>query len=136
MIVDLIKKYKEIILYVFFGALTTLVNIVVYAVATRAIHIEVIGASAWAWVLSVIFAYITNRTWVFESKTNTLGGIVNEILGFFGCRLFSGALDIFLMWLLVDVAKAPDLMIKILSNILVIIINYIAGKFWIFKKKE
>ncbi len=136
MIMDLIKKYKEIILYIFFGGLTTLVNIVVYAVATRGFHIEVIGASVWAWFLSVVFAYITNRVWVFESKTNTLGGIVNEILGFFGCRLFSGALDIFLMWFFVDVVKAPDLMIKILSNILVIIINYIAGKFWIFKKRE
>ncbi|WP_346663398.1 GtrA family protein [uncultured Merdimonas sp.] len=129
-----ILKYKEMILYLFFGGCTTLVNILAYAAATRFVSMAVVPATVLAWILSVIFAYVTNRIYVFESKTRGIRAIGREVAGFVSCRLFSGALDVGLMWLLVDMAGFPDLVIKILSNILVIIINYVASKFWIFKK--
>lgn len=131
-----IVKNKEIILYLFFGGCTTLVNIAVYAAATRLLAMAVVFATAMAWLLSVLFAYVTNRKFVFESTAYGTKAVMIELTGFFGCRLFSGALDIFLMWLLVDVAGFPDLIIKILSNIIVIILNYAASKFWIFKKNR
>ena len=117
---DLLLKYKEVILYLFFGVCTTLVNIV---------------STACAWALSVAFAYVTNRIWVFESKVRSFTGVCREIASFVGCRVASGAMDIFLMWLLVEMMGFSDMIIKILSNILVIIFNYVASKFWIFKKK-
>ena len=95
----------------------------------------VVFATALAWLLSVIFAYVTNRKYVFESTAYGGKAVLIELASFLGCRIFSGVLDIFLMWLLVDMAGFPDLVIKILSNIIVIVLNYVASKFWIFKKK-
>ena len=130
-----IIKNKEVILYLFFGGCTTLVNIVAYAAATRLLSMTVVFATALAWLLSVIFAYVTNRKYVFESTAYGGKADLIELVSFLGCRIFSGVLDIFLMWLLVDMAGFPDLVIKILSNIIVIVLNYVASKFWIFKKK-
>ena len=98
--------------------------------------VGVVAATAYAWALSVAFAYVTNRIWVFESKVRSFAGVCKEIAGFVGCRAASGAMDIFLMWFFVEVMGFSDMIIKILSNILVIIFNYVASKFWIFKKSE
>ena len=132
---DLLLKYKEVILYLIFGVCTTLVNIVSYAVLTRSFGVGVMASTACAWALSVAFAYVTNRIWVFESKVRSFTGVCREIASFVGCRVASGAMDIFLMWLLVEMMGFSDMIIKILSNILVIVFNYVASKFWIFKKK-
>lgn len=131
-----IKKNKEVVLYLFFGVCTTMVNIIVYAVATRLFWLEVVQATILAWVLSVVFAYITNRKYVFDSSAYKPKEVIVEVCNFFGCRFFSGVLDIFLMWILVDVAGLPDIVIKIVSNIIVIVLNYVASKFWIFKRKK
>ena len=131
-----IKKNKEVILYLFFGVCTTMVNIIAYAVSTRIFLLTVVWATALAWGLSVIFAYITNRKYVFESTSYKIKEVILEMSSFFGCRIFSGFLDIFLMWILVHVVGLPDMFIKIISNIIVIVLNYIASKFWIFKSKN
>ena len=128
------KKYKETILYLFFGGCATLVNIISYAVFSRYFHMEVVSSTICAWALSVIFAYITNRIWVFESSVNTLNGICKEIVEFVGCRMISGARDVFVMWFFVDVVGCPDIIIKIISNVFVVLFNYVASKFFIFKK--
>ncbi|MCI5801480.1 MAG: GtrA family protein [Oscillospiraceae bacterium] len=130
----LLAKYREVLNYLFFGVLTTLVNLVSYFVLTRAFHINYIAATAIAWVLSVLFAYVTNKIWVFESRDTAPGVILRELISFVGCRLFSGALDMGIMYLCVSVWGMPDGIIKILSNILVIVLNYIFSKLLIFRK--
>ncbi len=135
-LIALYRKYKDLILYVIFGGLTTLVNIVAYYLLARVAGMDILVANVIAWFVSVIFAYVTNKIWVFESKSCTLRVMIWELLTFFAARLFSGALDMFNMWMFVDVLHINDMVIKILSNIVVIIINYVLSKFWIFKKKK
>lgn len=131
----LFLKYKEPILYIFFGGLTTLVNIVSYALFAHLLHLDEILSTVIAFLLSVIFAYLTNRKWVFHSKASGKKGIAYEIATFFGGRLFSGALDVGIMYLFVTTLHYNDLLIKILSNILVIILNFIISKWIVFRKR-
>lgn len=130
------KKYKEPILYVVFGGLTTLVNMISYFLETRLFSIDEITATVISWVLSVAFAYITNKIWVFESKRSDFGYLCREVASFFGCRLFSGALDVGMMYLFVTIFGFPDIFIKIMSNIVVVVLNYIFSKLFIFQKSS
>ena len=88
-----------------------------------------------AWVLAVLFAYITNRKWVFKSVANSRMEIVRELVSFFGCRIATGIVDWLCMFIFVEFLKFNDVLIKAVANILVIILNYIASKLIIFKKK-
>ena len=130
--IKLFKQYKSIILYGFFGGCTTLVNIVAYAFSTRICHIGTVGSTIFAWVMAVIFAYVTNRRFVFESKVTQIKGIIREIIAFFSCRLLTGALDLLMMYVFVDMVGINDMLMKIINNIIVIILNYIASKLIIF----
>ena len=93
-------------------------------------------STAIAWVLSVLFAYFTNRVWVFQSTASGTKAILREIGSFFGCRLLSGAIDMGIMFLCVSVLGLPDKLIKILANVVVIILNYLFSKLFIFKKDK
>lgn len=132
---ELIKKYEEIILYVFFGVCTTLVNILVYYIFSHIFNLGTIISTVIAWILSVLFAYITNKIWVFKSKSWDKNVLFKEMISFFSCRLLTGLLDIGIMYIFVDILKFNDIIIKVISNIIVIIINYIASKLVIFSKK-
>lgn len=128
----LLDKYKSIILYVLFGGLTTLINIVVYYICSYSLSFHTIMSNVIAWILSVLFAYITNKIWVFESHIFDMRGLLKEILSFFGCRMATGILDIIVMYVFVDIWLFPGMVMKCLSNILVIVINYIASRLFIF----
>ena len=123
-------------MYLFFGGLTTLVNIVSYFALTRFCHLEIPSATVIAWILSVVFAYITNRKWVFESSATGFSKTSKEIAAFFAARLFSGALDLGIMFLFVKILGLNDLIVKILSNVLVVILNYFFSNLFIFKKED
>ena len=135
MIKRIFKKYKEIILYVFFGGCTTLVNIIVYYVCAHPMSLATVPSTVIAWILSVAFAYITNRIYVFESRSKVYMAVLREIVSFVSCRLLTGLMDMAIMFVCVDLLGLNDLVIKILSNVLVIILNYIASKCLIFRKK-
>ncbi len=131
---SLLQKYREQILYVVFGGLTTLVNLVVYYLCDLC-GMATVPATAISWVLSVLFAYVTNRRWVFESKVQGFPQVMKEMGNFFLCRALSGLMDLGIMALFVDVLHCPGMVVKVLSNVLVIIVNYVASKLLIFKKK-
>ena len=132
---DLMKKYREVILYLIFGVLTTLVNLISYFLLTDVAGVNYLFSNVLAWVLSVLFAYGTNRVWVFQSQAKGTAAIIKEMVSFFGARLFSGGLDMGIMFVCVSLIGLPDGVIKILSNILVIVLNYLFSKLWIFKKR-
>ena len=90
---ELFMKYKEVISYLFFGVLTTVVNFVVYFACTDGLHINYLAATAVSWVAAVLFAYVTNRKWVFESKVSGFMPILREMAVFVGCRVFSGVME-------------------------------------------
>lgn len=129
---ELIIKYKKIILYLIFGGCTTLVNIITYYICDK-IGIGTFLSTIIAWVLSVLFAYATNKKYVFESNVKNIKGLSKEILSFFSCRLATGILDLGIMLLFVDYIHFNGLLIKIISNIAVIILNYVFAKLLIFK---
>lgn len=127
-------KYKEIILYIIFGAGTTFVNIVVYFICSYLLKMGTVFSTVVAWILSVAFAYITNRIYVFQSKTRVIGKVIFEIISFVNARLITGVLDLLVMFLFVEILHCNDILIKVSSNVMVIILNYIASKKFIFRK--
>ena len=139
----LFAKYREQILYLFFGGVTTVVNIAAYAVCAW-IGLPTGVSNAIAWVLAVLAAYVTNRIWVFRSRSTGMA-MVKEIASFMGCRVAMGVMDEAIMILGVDhvgplVApghlKLWGLGVKVFSNVLVIVLNYVFSKKFIFRKKE
>ncbi|MDO4415323.1 MAG: GtrA family protein [Erysipelotrichaceae bacterium] len=130
-----LTKNRSVILYIIFGVLTTLVNIVSYWLLTRWLKQSVNTATVVAWILSVLFAYITNRTWVFDSKAIQPNEVIREIVSFFLARLSTGLLDWLIMFVFVTKLSLPDMPVKIASNILVIVLNYVLSRFLVFKKR-
>lgn len=128
------RKYKEFIFYGFFGLGATLINIFSFFLFRQAVGIDMIVSNVLAWTLAFVFAFITNKLWVFESKDWKSQTAVKEMIHFLAVRLATLALDTFCMWLMVHVLAVNDLASKILVNILVIVVNYAASKFWIFRK--
>ena len=136
-ILELYKKYKELINYLIFGGLATLVNFVSYYIVARIIGIDEVISSAIAWFCSVMFAYITNKIFVFESKSENKRGIIKEIISFIGFRIVSGILcDVGTFALMVKVFSINDIVSKVITQVMVVIVNYLFSKFFIFKKKK
>ena len=129
------KNYRQGFLYLVFGAITTLVNILCYYAAYNLFKIPNVTSTVLAWIISVLFAFVTNRVLVFESNAKGLKNIIREILAFFVCRMLTGIMDVAIMWISVDIMNWNSLLWKILSNLLVIILNFFASKMLIFKKK-
>ena len=130
-----LKKYKSLISYGIFGGLTTLVNIVTYNLCYYGVGISNTFSNVFAWILSVAFAYLTNKLWVFESKSWKWEVLRREVFAFVSCRLATGIMDLGIMYICVDVLNWHAMFMKICSNVLVIILNYIFSKLVIFKKK-
>ena len=130
--IDFVKKYKEPLLYIVFGIATTIVNFLAYFILST-LNLDVVISTVWAWLLSVLFAFFTNRKYVFSAEK---GGFLKQIIGFFSMRIATGLLDVFIMVLFVNALHFNDLIIKIISNVLVIILNYVFSKFFVFKKSK
>ncbi|WP_292889119.1 GtrA family protein [Methanobrevibacter sp. UBA212] len=127
---EFIKFDRELVLYVLFGAFTFFVNIAVYFLFEDVLGVNYLISNIVAWFFSVLFAYITNRIWVFESKSPN---ILKEMALFFGGRIFSGVVDTALMYLFIDVMMIGNTISKIVVQIIVIVLNYIFSKLIVFK---
>lgn len=124
-------RIRQLISYGVWGVATTLVNITVYALC-RVPGIPVTISAGLAWGASVAFAFVTNRRFVFGSASTGVG-IARECALFFASRLFSGLVDVALMFLLVSLAALPELPCKVASNVVVIALNYVLSLFIVFK---
>lgn len=145
---------KQFIKYIFFGITTTIVNLLVFSImkagGVTATELGLTFANALAWVVAVIYAYITNKVWVFESKNREKRFIIKEAAKFFTGRIFSGIFEILLPTPLTRLFKDgltislpgkeiyldDQWVAKILVCGLVIVLNYIISKLMVFKKKE
>lgn len=136
LIKKLLIKYQDVIAYLVFGVLTTLVNIVAYWLCAHPLGLGTLPSSVLAWLAAVLFAYVTNRKWVFHSQAVTRQEITREMLSFFGCRLATGVVDWVMMFVCVDLLHFNDMVMKILANVVVVILNYVASKLIIFAKKK
>ena len=125
----------ELVSYLFVGVATTVVNYVVYYLATRVLSMGVMAGTWTAWVAAVAFGYVANKAFVFHTHCDGALALLREALGFFSMRLVSLGMETVLMYLTVTVLGLNDLVMKLVINIVVIILNYVVSKLFIFKKK-
>lgn len=136
----LYEKYKELIHYIFFGGATTAVNWLVYALLVEVFHADITLSNAIAWLAAVIFAFITNKLFVFESKSFASAVIWKEALSFLGSRLLSGLLEIVGPTALMAIGLDMPLFgidgfaAKLVVSIGVIVLNYVLSKLLVFRK--
>lgn len=138
----LYKKYEEAVNYLIFGFLAFLVNMIAYAAAAKVLGADnskiflVLLATSFAWVIAVLFAYWTNRTFVFKSKVTNKSGVWKEFITFIGARVVTGVMELVIMYVMVDLVNVDDFISKFICNVIVIITNYIFSKLWVFKKEQ
>lgn len=125
------KKNKEVINYIIVGGLTTLISIATYFLFAKFFHIDYIVSTILSWVISVTFAYITNKIYVFESKNNKF---IKEIIDFFKYRLLSLLIEVVIMYMFVELVKMDDGLAKIIVQVIVFVLNYLFSKLFVFKK--
>lgn len=136
MIKTLWQKYRGLFFYLVFGVLTTVVNIVTFHLCYEVWGVPNVPSNIIAWVLAVAVAYITNKLWVFDSKSFAPAVLLPELWKFVSCRLATGVMDLAIMWVGVDLLEGPATPIKIGSNVLVIVLNYVFSKLLIFRKEK
>lgn len=149
MIKKLFLKYKELISYVFFGVLATVVNLVSFKIFDLILgeHLYLI-TNIISWFITVVFAYFTNKLWVFESKSWEASVVVKELVGFFGARIFSLLVEEAGLWLMIDLMDMGalnweiigfnlngNLIAKVIMQVIIVILNYVFSKLVIFKKQ-
>lgn len=127
-------KYKSSILYLFFGALTTVVNILVYSLAYYILDFNNVSSNIISWILSVLFAFFTNKVFVFKSECG-YKKTISELIKFFVCRILSGVFETVMMVVLVDMLFFNALIVKIILTVIVVLANYFFSKKIIFAKK-
>ena len=131
-----IKKYESVILYLIFGVLTTLVNFAVYNICYTKLQFPNLVSNTIAWILAVIFAFITNKIWVFKSKSFQNELVLRELITFVVSRLSTWLLETVIMFVGVDILKGYWLIAKVIASVLVVILNYVFSKLFIFRKNN
>ena len=131
----LVEKYWDILSYLFFGVLTTVVNYVVYLPCYNVLHLSAVASNGIAWVVAVAFAYLTNKPFVFKSHDWSVKTVIPELGKFVGCRIGSGLAETLILLLAVDIMGWNGNIWKLLTNVLVVILNYIGSKMLVFRKK-
>ena len=131
----IIEKYWDILSYLFFGVLTTVVNYLVYLPCYNLLNLSASVSNAIAWVVAVAFAYLTNKPWVFKSHDWSRQTVIPELTKFVGCRVGSGVLETGIIFLTVDLLGWNGNIMKLVTSVLVVILNYIGSKLLVFRKK-
>ncbi|WP_277630999.1 GtrA family protein [Atopococcus tabaci] len=127
------ERYQEMVDYVLFGVATTVVNIVVFFLLDTVIGIPYLVANAIAIIASILFAFYTNKKYVFKTHTPTFKAAFREFYLFVGFRLVSGLFDMLSMWILVDVLSFGTNTAKIATQFIIVAVNYLSSKFFVFK---
>ena len=130
----LIVKYWDILSYLFFGGLTTLVNFLVYIPCYNWLELSATVSNVIAWVVAVAFAYLTNKPFVFRSHDWSWKTVGPELTKFVGCRIGSGLLETAAIFLTVDCLHWNGNVMKLILAVVVVILNYIGSKLLVFKK--
>lgn len=137
------KKNKEVLMYLFFGVLTTAVSFITAGIAKHFLEnaeasnaVVSVLSTTFSWICAVTFAYVTNRIWVFRSLVHGVKGILLEAVSFYAGRLFTYFVELGMMWLGYTVLEFNYWATKIVANIVVLILNYVISKLIVFRKKK
>ena len=131
---SLLEKYWDVVTYLFFGVLTTVVNYLIYLPVYTLLGLTAAVSNAIAWVVAVAFAYLTNKPFVFRSHDWSAKTVVPELTKFVGCRLASGVMETVILFVTVDLLGWNGNLWKLVTSVLVVILNYLASKLLVFKK--
>ena len=131
---ELFIKYQEVISYLFFGGCTFLVSIITFYLFNQTLGLNEHVAYVISWFLAVSFAYVTNKIWVFQSKTKELKDLLREMSAFVGARLFSFGFEMAWMYITAILIGINDTICKILAQFAIVVMNYVFSKLFIFKK--
>ena len=129
-----LKKHADVISYLFFGVLTTAVNYLIYLPCYNWLHISAAVSNVIAWAGAVIFAYLTNKPFVFRSHDWSAKTVIPELGKFVGGRLFSGGLETLIIFGTVDLLLWNGNMMKLATSVLVVVINYFVSKQFVFRR--
>ncbi len=128
------ERHKEKLLYVFFGGLTTVVSLVSFWLVDRVMAQNEHVANLVSWILAVLFAFVTNRIWVFGARTEGLAAFVRQLLSFYGGRLATLGIEEALLLIFITWLQFDSMIVKIAAQIVVLILNYIVSKLLVFRK--
>lgn len=131
---EFIFKRWELVTYIFFGGCTTLVSFGVQYLSLLAGFSTGVNTTL-SWIFAVLFAFFTNRIWVFNSPTRGFFPFIKQLLAFFGARLFSFLVELAIMLMLVSWLGFPEMWVKVGASVIVLILNYILSKLVVFRKK-
>ena len=131
----LFVKYYDLITYLVFGVLTTAVHYIVYWPCLNLLHLSASVSNAIAWVVAVAFAFLTNKPFVFRSHDWSAKVVVPELVKFVGTRIGSGALETLILFVTVDVLLWNGNLWKLITSVLVVVLNYVGSKLLVFRKK-
>ena len=133
---DMYRKYEEGISYLFWGGVAFVLSMVLFYIFANIMVLDEQIANIITWVICVIFAYLTNRTFVFKSKTTGAKAVTKEFVDFTAARLATLVLENAVLFVCIDLFLWHNMLAKLLGQFLVIVSNYVLSKLWIFKKKE
>ncbi len=128
------RKHKEVLLYLFFGGLTTVVSIVTFAVFYSGLGINEHVSNLISWVFAVSFAYVTNRVWVFTAHAEGARALLLEMGKFFGGRVFTLGVEELMIFVFITVLQFNAVLIKIIAQFVIVVLNYVISKLFVFKK--
>ncbi len=132
---ELFKKYEDILSYLFFGVLTTAVNYAVYLPCYNWLELSSAVSNSVAWVVAVAFAYVTNKPFVFKSHDWSAKTVLPELAKFVGCRVGSWLLETAILFVFVDWLGMDGNLWKLVTSVLVVVLNYVGSKLLVFRKK-
>ena len=130
------KKYKELLLYLFFGGLSFIVSIATYALFNVGMNINELIANVLSWIIKVMFAFLTNRVWVFQSTTNGVAEFVKQMLVFYSGRVITLVVEEVILLVFITWLGFNSMLIKVIAQVIVILLNYVISKLVVFRKKE
>ena len=133
---DMYRKYEEGINYLFWGGVAFVLSMVLFYIFANMMMLDEQIANVITWIICVIFAYFTNRTFVFKSKTTEKKAVVKEFTDFTVARVATLVLENIVLFICIDLLTWHNMLAKLIGQFLVIVSNYVLSKLWIFKKNE
>ena len=130
------QRNKDVLLYLFFGFVTFVINILCYAWLNTWLGLNELIANIIAWVAAVLVAFLTNRIWVFHAPTETMGAFFRQMAAFFAGRLVTLGIEEAILAVFITMMRLPGMPVKIIAQIIVIVLNYVISKLVIFRKKQ
>ena len=128
------QKHREVLLYLFFGFVTTVISVSVYWLGADVLGVDPLIANVFSWILAVLVAFLSNRTYVFHAETENREVFLKQILSFYGGRVFTLLVEELILFVGIKLLAFPNLPVKIVAQVVIVILNYVISKLFVFKK--